>query len=140
MNLNYSSNVPVAGSNAANVGSPSPPRNQQSSSGLSSVSGFGERPPVSPVRNFGVPVMTAEGVPVYEGPGVAASRAEEREKDIFTKSEKWFRSGRSLVKKRFYVSENICLSFEVGLRWHPMFLPLRLKVRFGILMNSTWVV
>ena len=64
MNLNYSSNVPVAGSNAANVGSPSPPRNQQSSSGLSSVSGFGERPPVSPVRNFGVPVMTAEGVPV----------------------------------------------------------------------------
>ena len=30
MNLNYSSNVPVAGSNAANVGSPSPPRNQQS--------------------------------------------------------------------------------------------------------------
>ena len=89
MNLNYSSNVPVAGSNAANVGSPSPPRNQQSSSGLSSVSGFGERPPVSPVRNFGVPVMTAERVPVYEGPGVAASRAEEREKDIFTKSEKW---------------------------------------------------
>ena len=51
-----------------------------------------------------------------------------------------FRSGRSLVKKRFYVSQNICLSFEVGLRWHPMFLPLRLKVRFGILMNSTWVV
>ena len=46
MNLNYSSNIPVAGSNAANVGSPSPPRNQQSSSGLSSVSGFGERPPV----------------------------------------------------------------------------------------------
>ena len=108
MNLNYSSNVPVAGyltqaaaskkkvpvagSNAANVGSPSPPRNQQSSSGLSSVSGFGERPPVSPVRNFGVPVMTAEGVPVYEGPGVAASRAEEREKDIFTKSEKWLPS------------------------------------------------
>ena len=36
MNLNYSSNVPVPGSNAANVG-PSPPRNQQSSSGLSSV-------------------------------------------------------------------------------------------------------
>ena len=35
MNLNYSSNVPVAGgSNAANVGSPSPPRNQQSSSGV----------------------------------------------------------------------------------------------------------
>ena len=31
MNLNYSSNVPVAGSNAANVGSPSPPTNQQSS-------------------------------------------------------------------------------------------------------------
>eukprot|EP00434_Breviolum_minutum_P015132 symbB.v1.2.013345.t1/scaffold939.1/size150197/1 len=92
VNLNYSSNVPVAGSNAANVGSPSPPRNQQSSSGLSSVSGFGERPPVSPVRNFGVPVMTAEGVPVYEGPGVAASRAEEREKDIFTKSEKWLPS------------------------------------------------
>ena len=27
MNLNYSLNVPVAGSNAANVGSPSPPRN-----------------------------------------------------------------------------------------------------------------
>ena len=50
---------------------------------------FGERLPVSPVRNFGVAVMTAEGVPVYEGPGVAASRAEEREKDIFTKSEKW---------------------------------------------------
>ena len=50
MNLNYSSNVPVAVSNAANVGSPSPPRNQQSSSGLSSVSGFGERPPVSPSR------------------------------------------------------------------------------------------
>ena len=41
------------------------------------------------MRNFGVPVMTAEEVPVYEGPGVAASRAEEREKDIFTKSEKW---------------------------------------------------
>ena len=38
-------------------------------------------PPVSPVRNFGVPVMTSEGVPVYEGPGVAASRAEEREKE-----------------------------------------------------------
>ena len=76
MNLNYSSNVPVAGSNAANVGSPSPPRNQ-------------ERPPVSPVRNFGVPGVTAEGVPYHEGPGVAASRAEEREKDIFTKSEKW---------------------------------------------------
>ena len=33
--------------------------------------------------------MTAEGVAVSEGPGVAASRAEEREKDIFTKSEKW---------------------------------------------------
>ena len=49
----------------------------------------GLEPPVSPVRNFGVPVMTAEGVPVHEGPGVAASRAEEREKDIFTKSEKW---------------------------------------------------
>ena len=49
MNLNYSSNVPVAGSNAANVGSPSPPRNQQSSSGLSSLSGFGERPPVYPL-------------------------------------------------------------------------------------------
>ena len=89
MNLNYSSNVPVAGSNAANVGSPSPPRNQQSSSGLSSVSGFGERPPVSPVRNFGVQGVTSEGVPIHEGPGVAASRAEEREKDIFTKSEKW---------------------------------------------------
>ena len=89
MNLNYSSNVPVAGSNAANVGSPSPPRNQQSSSGLSSLSGFGERPPVSPVRNFGVPGVTTEGVPYHEGPGVAASRAEEREKDIFTKSEKW---------------------------------------------------
>ena len=42
---------------------------------MSSVSGSGERAPVSPVRNFGVPVMTAEGVPVYEGPGVAASRA-----------------------------------------------------------------
>ena len=89
MNLNYSSNVPVAGSNAANVGSPSPPRNQQSSSGLSSLSGFGERPPVSPVRNFGVPGVTTQGVPYHEGPGVAASRAEEREKDIFTKSEKW---------------------------------------------------
>ena len=89
MNLNCSSNVPVAGSNAANVGSPSPPRNQQSSSGLSSLSGFGERPPVSPVRNFGVPGVTTEGVPYHEGPGVAASRAEEREKDIFTKSEKW---------------------------------------------------
>ena len=89
MNLNSSSNVPVAGSNAANVGSPSPPRNQQSSSGLSSLSGFGERPPVSPVRNFGVPGVTTEGVPYHEGPGVAASRAEEREKDIFTKSEKW---------------------------------------------------
>ena len=91
MNLNYSSNVPVAGSNAANVGSPSPPRNQQSSSGsgLGGVSGFGERPPVSPVRNFGVAGVTAEGVPYHEGPGVAASRAEEREKDIFTKSEKW---------------------------------------------------
>ena len=35
MNLNYSSNVPVAGSNAANVGSPSPPTNPQSCSGLS---------------------------------------------------------------------------------------------------------
>ena len=89
MNLNSSSNVPVAGSNAANVGSPSPPRNQQSSSGLSSLSGFGERPPVSPVRNFGVPGVTTGGVPCREGPGVAASRAEEREKDIFTKSEKW---------------------------------------------------
>ena len=89
MNLNSSSNVPVAGSNAANVGSPSPPRNQQSSSGLSSLSGFGERPPVSPLRNFGVPGVTTEGVPYHEGPGVAASRAEEREKDIFTKSEKW---------------------------------------------------
>ena len=89
MNLNSSSNVPVAGSNAADVGSPSPPRNQQSSSGLSSLSGFGEKPSVSPVRNFGVPGVTTEGVPYHEGPGVAASRAEEREKDIFTKSEKW---------------------------------------------------
>ena len=59
---------------------------------MSSVSGFGERPPVSPVRNFGVLVMTTKGVPVYEGPGIAASRAEEREKDIFTKSEKWLPS------------------------------------------------
>ena len=41
------------------------------------------------MRNFGVPGATSEGVPLYEGPGVAASRAEEREKDIFTKSEKW---------------------------------------------------
>ena len=41
------------------------------------------------VRNLGVPGATSEGVPLYEGPGVAASRAEEREKDIFTKSEKW---------------------------------------------------
>ena len=76
MNLNSSSDVPVAGSNAANVGSPSPP---------SSLSGFGERPPVTPVKNFGVPGVTTEGVPYHERPGVAASRAEEREKDIFTK-------------------------------------------------------
>ena len=41
------------------------------------------------MRNFGVPGATSEGVLLYEGPGVAASRAEEREKDIFTKSEKW---------------------------------------------------
>ena len=69
MNFNYSLNVLVAGSNAVNVG-PSPLRNQQSSSSLSSVSGFGEKLPVSPVRNFGVPIMTAEGVSVYEGPEV----------------------------------------------------------------------
>ena len=42
-----------------------------------------------PVRNFGVPGATPDGVPLHEGPGVAASRAEEREKDVFTKSEKW---------------------------------------------------
>ena len=42
-------------------------------SSLSSLSGFGERPPVSPVRNFGVPGVTTEGVPYHEGPGVAAS-------------------------------------------------------------------
>ena len=41
------------------------------------------------MRNFGVPGATSEGVPLYEGPRVTASRAEEREKDIFTKSEKW---------------------------------------------------
>ena len=51
-----------------------------------------------------------------------------------------FRSGRSLVRKRFCVSQSIWVSFEVGLRWHPMFLPSRLRVRFGILMNFTWVV
>eukprot|EP00434_Breviolum_minutum_P041152 symbB.v1.2.036605.t1/scaffold5121.1/size30665/3 len=47
-----------------------------SQTGLSSVSGFGERPPVSPVRNFGVPVMTAEGVPVHfekSGNGIAGN-------------------------------------------------------------------
>ena len=41
------------------------------------------------MRNFGVPGATSEGVPLYEGPGVAASRAEEREKDFFSKNEKW---------------------------------------------------
>ena len=148
MNLNYSSNVPVAGSNAANVGSPSPPRNQQSSSGLSSVSGFGERPPVSPVRNFGVPVMTAEEFQSMKDQVLLLleQRSVRRTSSLRVRSGcqrchyLTFRSGRSLVKKRFCVSQNICLSFEVGLRWHPMFLPLRLKVRFGILRNSTWVV
>ena len=147
MNLNCSSNVLVTGSNAANVGSPSPPRNQQSSSSLSSVSGFGEATCFS-CEEFGVPVVTAEGVPVYEGPGVAASRAEEREKDIFTKSEKWLPAMPLSDFSKWTKSrqeEILCFSehmsqFRSGLRWHPMFLPLRLKVRFGILMNSTWVV
>ena len=91
LSLNQASQVPVGGSPPRTpYGTPSPPRRQgESSSGLSSLSGFGERPVVPPVRNFGVPGATSEGVPLYEGPGVAASRAEEREKDIFTKSEKW---------------------------------------------------
>ena len=91
LSLNQASQVPVGGSPPRTPdGTPSPPTRQgESSSGLSSLSGFGERPVVPPVRNFGVPGATSEGVPLYEGPGVAASRAEEREKDIFTKSEKW---------------------------------------------------
>ena len=89
--MNQASQVPVGGSPPRTpYGTPSPPRRQgESSSGLSSLSGFGERPVVPPVRNFGVPGATSEGVPLYEGPGFTASRAEEREKDIFTKSEKW---------------------------------------------------
>jgi len=35
-----------------------------------------------------------------------------------------FRSGRSLAKKRFYVSQSIWASFDLGVLWHPMFLPL----------------
>ena len=61
------------------------------------------------MRNFGVPGAALEGVPLYEDLGVAASRAEEREKDVFTKNEKWLlclhltlRSGRSPDKKRFF--------------------------------------
>ena len=91
LSLNQASQVPVGGSPPRTpYGTPSPPRRHESSSGLSSsLSGFGERPVVPPVRNFGVPGATSEGVPLYEGPRVTASRAEEREKDIFTKSEKW---------------------------------------------------
>ena len=90
LSLNQASQVPVGGSPPRPPhGSPSPPRGFESSSGLSSLSGFGERPVVPPVRNFGVPGATPDGVPLHEGPGVAASRAEEREKDVFTKSEKW---------------------------------------------------
>ena len=90
LSLNQASQVPVGGSPPRPPhGSPSPPRGFESSSGLSSLSGFGERPVVPPVRNFGVPGTTPDGVPLHEGPGVAASRAEEREKDVFTKSEKW---------------------------------------------------
>ena len=90
LSLNQASQVPVGGSPPRPPhGSPSPPRSFESSSGLSSLSGFGERPVVPPVRNFGVPGTTPDGVPLHEGPGVAASRAEEREKDVFTRSEKW---------------------------------------------------
>ena len=90
LSLNQASQVPVGGSPPRPPhGSPSPPRGFESSSGLSSLSGFGERPVVPPVRNFGVPGTTPDGVPLHEGPGVAASRAEEREKDVFTRSEKW---------------------------------------------------
>ena len=108
MNLNYSSNVPVAGSNAANVGSPSPPRNQQSSSGLSSVSGFGERPPVSPVRNFGEFRFTKDQVLL-----LLEQRSVRRTSSLRVRSGyrqchcQTFRSGQSLARKRFYVSQNI---------------------------------
>ena len=71
LSLNQASQVPVGGSPPRTpYGTPSPPRRQgESSSGLSSLSGFGERPVVPPVRNFGVPGATSEGVPLYEGPG-----------------------------------------------------------------------
>ena len=71
LSLNQASQVPVGGSPPRTpYGTPSPPRRQgESSSGLSSLSGFGERPPVPPVRNFGVPGATSEGAPLYEGRG-----------------------------------------------------------------------
>ena len=129
MNFHCSLNVPVAGSNATNVGSSSPLRNQQSSSGLSSVSSFGERPLVSPLWNFRVPVVTAEGDSVYEGPVLLLleQRSVRRTSSLRVRNGCQrchyliFRSGRSLVKKRFYVSQNICLSFEGGLRWYYHF-------------------
>ena len=68
---------------------------------------------LSPVRNFGVPVVRiheAQVLLLFEQRSV---------KDIVTKSEKWlpamplpvFRSGRSLVGKRFCVSQSIWVSF-----------------------------
>ena len=52
LSLNQASQVPVGGSPPRTpYGTPSPPRRQgESSSGLSSLSGFGERPVVPPVR------------------------------------------------------------------------------------------
>ena len=51
LSLNQASQVPVGGSPPRTPhGTPSPPRRQESSSGLSSLSGFGERPVVARPR------------------------------------------------------------------------------------------
>ena len=51
-----------------------------------------------------------------------------------------FRSGRNRDKKRFCVFLSTWASSDLGLHWPLTLLHLRLRVRFGILKNFTWVV
>ena len=87
------------------------------------------------------------GVPIHEGPGVAASRAEEREKDIFTKTEKWLPAMPLPDFSKWWKSrQEEILCFSEYMSQFRSWIALASDVfafeieRFGILMSFTWEV
>ena len=109
LSLNQASQVPVGGSPPRPPhGSPSPPRGFESSSDLSSLSGFGERPVVPPVEflvllRMEFRCMKAQGLLLQEQKNVRKMFSRRVRSGYLLCLCRIFRSGRSPDRKRFYV-------------------------------------